>query len=148
MQKLPSCALIIQKAPPPASPRCCCFNRLQSHNLMSKPSNGCGSFTWPDGRKFTGEWKNSKPHGRGKTEWPSGSACGPEAFPFTPSLTKAYRQALCASALSLLQQQPGHFTIDPSLSRAAVKMSPLGSKPVAVPPAHNHFKYMGWTAAA
>ena len=78
----------------------------------------------------------------------SAITCGRDAYPFTPSLINAHRQALCASALSLLQQQPGHFTIDPSLSRAAVKMFPLGSKPVAVPPAHNHFKYMGWTAAA
>jgi nucleoredoxin len=56
----------------------------------------------------------------------SAVTCGPEAFPFTPSLTKAYRQALCASALRLLQQQPGHFAIDPLISRAAVQRFPLG----------------------
>ncbi len=27
---------------------------------------GFGVFTWPDGRKYTGEWKNGKQHGIGK----------------------------------------------------------------------------------
>jgi hypothetical protein len=39
---------------------------------MSKPSNGYGSYTWPSGNKYTGEWKEGNPHGRGKHEWPNG----------------------------------------------------------------------------
>ena len=35
---------------------------------MSAPSNGHGSFTFADGTKYTGHWKNSKPHGRGMME--------------------------------------------------------------------------------
>ena len=39
---------------------------------MSKPSNGYGSYTRPDGKKYTGEWKDGKRHGRGKTEFSDG----------------------------------------------------------------------------
>ena len=39
---------------------------------MSKPSNGYGSYTYPSGSKYTGEWKDGKRHGRGKEEWPDG----------------------------------------------------------------------------
>ena len=40
---------------------------------MSLPSNGYGSYTYHDGSKYTGEWKDSKPHGRGKMEFPDGN---------------------------------------------------------------------------
>jgi hypothetical protein len=63
----------VLKAPPPAVPRCCFFCHLQTHNLMSIPSDGHGSYTWPNGQKYTGVLKNSKPHGRGKMEWPCGN---------------------------------------------------------------------------
>ena len=45
----------------------------QSHKFMFKPSNGLGSYTWSDGKKYTGEWKERKPHGRGEKEGPNGS---------------------------------------------------------------------------
>ena len=45
---------------------------LAINNLMSAPSNGYGSYTWPSGQKYTGEWKYGLPHGRGKMEFPSG----------------------------------------------------------------------------
>jgi endonuclease/exonuclease/phosphatase family metal-dependent hydrolase/thiol-disulfide isomerase/thioredoxin len=62
----------------------------------------------------------------------SAVACGPEAFPFTSSRIKAFRQSLYTSALRLLQQQPGRSTIDPLISRAAAKRFPLAANPVAV----------------
>ena len=46
--------------PPPAS------------SPMSRPVSGYGSFTFADG-KYTGEWANSEPHGRGKMEFTDGN---------------------------------------------------------------------------
>jgi hypothetical protein len=46
---------------------------LAINNLMSKPSNGYGSYTDASGNKYTGEWKDGKPHGRGKYEFSSGN---------------------------------------------------------------------------
>ncbi len=39
---------------------------------MSKPSNGYGSYTFSDGNKYTGQWKDGEPNGRGKLELPNG----------------------------------------------------------------------------
>jgi hypothetical protein len=39
---------------------------------MSCPVSGYGSFTYSNGNKYTGEWANSKPHGRGKAEFTDG----------------------------------------------------------------------------
>jgi len=33
---------------------------------------GKGLFTWPDGRKYEGEYKNDKKHGFGVFYWPDG----------------------------------------------------------------------------
>jgi len=33
---------------------------------------GTGVFTWTDGRKYTGEFKNDKKEGQGILEWPTG----------------------------------------------------------------------------
>ncbi len=32
---------------------------------MNDKKHGHGKYTWPDGRKYIGEWKNDKRHGRG-----------------------------------------------------------------------------------
>jgi endonuclease/exonuclease/phosphatase family metal-dependent hydrolase len=56
--------------------------------------------------------------------------CGPDAFPFTPQLIKAYRRALFASALPLLQQLPGTSPVSPLMARAAAKRFPLVAAPV------------------
>jgi len=34
--------------------------------------HGEGVFTWTDGRKYTGEYKNDKKDGQGVFEWPDG----------------------------------------------------------------------------
>ena len=34
--------------------------------------HGKGVFSWPDGRKYEGEYLNDLKHGQGKFEWPSG----------------------------------------------------------------------------
>ena len=36
-------------------------------------NNGYGTFTWSDGSKYVGEWKNSKEHGQGTYTYASGS---------------------------------------------------------------------------
>ena len=33
---------------------------------------GTGTFTWSDGRKYVGEYKNDQKHGSGTFEWPDG----------------------------------------------------------------------------
>ena len=33
---------------------------------------GYGTFTWSDGRKYVGEYKNDQKHGQGTFEWPDG----------------------------------------------------------------------------
>jgi hypothetical protein len=33
---------------------------------------GHGVFTWSDGRKYVGEYKNDQKHGHGTFEWPDG----------------------------------------------------------------------------
>ena len=33
---------------------------------------GKGTFTWSDGRKYTGEYVNDQKHGQGTFEWPDG----------------------------------------------------------------------------
>jgi hypothetical protein len=58
--------------------------------MGAAPSNGHGSYTFPDGETYDGKWKNSKPHGRGKAEYPNGDIyeghwmygqkCGPGVF--------------------------------------------------------------------
>ena len=35
--------------------------------------NGQGTFTWPDGKKYVGEFKNDKMDGQGTLTWPDGS---------------------------------------------------------------------------
>ena len=34
--------------------------------------HGKGVFTWPDGRKYEGDYKNDHKEGQGKFEWPNG----------------------------------------------------------------------------
>lgn len=34
---------------------------------------GQGTYTWNDGRIFTGEWLNNNMHGFGLYKWPNGS---------------------------------------------------------------------------
>ena len=34
--------------------------------------NGIGVFSWPDGRKYTGEFVDGVKSGHGKYEWPDG----------------------------------------------------------------------------
>ena len=34
--------------------------------------HGRGVFTWPDGRKYEGEYVNDKKHGEGVFTWPDG----------------------------------------------------------------------------
>jgi len=34
--------------------------------------NGYGVFTWPDGRKYDGNYVEDKKEGRGKFTWPDG----------------------------------------------------------------------------
>ena len=35
--------------------------------------NGKGTYNWPDGDKYVGEWKDGMMHGQGTVTWPSGS---------------------------------------------------------------------------
>ena len=60
----------------------------------------------------------------------SAVSCGPDAFPFTPAIIKAYRKALFASALPLLLQHPDHSLAGPLISRAAAKRFPHFATPV------------------
>ena len=34
--------------------------------------NGQGTYTWPDGDKYVGEFRNGKEHGKGTYTWPDG----------------------------------------------------------------------------
>jgi hypothetical protein len=34
---------------------------------------GAGTFTWPNGKKYTGSWKTNMMHGNGKLEYPDKS---------------------------------------------------------------------------
>ena len=34
--------------------------------------HGEGEFSWPDGRKYVGEYVDDKKHGNGVFEWPDG----------------------------------------------------------------------------
>lgn len=34
--------------------------------------DGQGEFTWNDGRKYIGDYKDDKKHGYGQFEWPDG----------------------------------------------------------------------------
>jgi len=34
--------------------------------------NGIGTYLWPDGRKYEGEWKDNKMHGEGNFDWGDG----------------------------------------------------------------------------
>jgi hypothetical protein len=42
-------------------------------SMSSCPISGHGSFEFPDGDKYTGEWLNSKPHGQGRFEFRNGN---------------------------------------------------------------------------
>jgi len=39
----------------------------------AKPSNGKGEYSWPDGTRYEGDWKNGKMHGSGAYFSPSGN---------------------------------------------------------------------------
>ena len=34
--------------------------------------HGQGTYTWPDGQKYVGEWKDDKRNGQGTHTWPDG----------------------------------------------------------------------------
>jgi len=36
--------------------------------------NGLGSYIWPGGDAYTGEWRNGRPEGQGRFTWPEGDA--------------------------------------------------------------------------
>jgi len=42
--------------------------------------NGKGLFTWPNGKKYEGEFLNDKRHGFGKFYWPDGRTYEGEFF--------------------------------------------------------------------
>jgi antitoxin component YwqK of YwqJK toxin-antitoxin module len=39
---------------------------------VNDKKHGMGTFSWPDGRKYYGSWKNGKQHGIGEYYLPSG----------------------------------------------------------------------------
>jgi hypothetical protein len=50
----------------------CLFPSLSwSECVEGDCDNGQGTYTWPDGRKYVGEYKNGKFHGQGTYTWPS-----------------------------------------------------------------------------
>ena len=54
------------------------FASSQSWGLPPCPSkypfdNCYGSYTWANGDKYIGEWKDNKQHGQGTTEWSNGT---------------------------------------------------------------------------
>ena len=36
-------------------------------------ANGSGTYTWPDGSTYVGQFRNSRLHGQGTYSWPDGS---------------------------------------------------------------------------
>ena len=44
----------------------------QNKDSISKPRNGLGTFVYPDGRIYVGEFKEGSFHGRGIYSWPDG----------------------------------------------------------------------------
>ena len=44
----------------------------QNKGSISKPRNGLGTFVYPDGRIYVGEFKDGSFHGRGINSWPVG----------------------------------------------------------------------------
>ena len=48
-----------------ALPDCPTDQSLRFHNCF-------GTYTWTDGRKYVGEWKDDKQHGQGTSTWPDG----------------------------------------------------------------------------
>jgi len=39
-----------------------------------------GTYSWPDGRRYEGEWQNNKMNGKGKYFWPDGRSHEGEYF--------------------------------------------------------------------
>ena len=46
--------------------------KLDNYSELPEYSNRTGSFTWPDGSNYVGEYKNGHPHGFGTYIWPDG----------------------------------------------------------------------------
>ena len=44
----------------------------QNKGSISKPCNGLGTYAYPDGRIYVGEFKEGSFHGRGIYSWPDG----------------------------------------------------------------------------
>ena len=44
----------------------------QNKSSISKPCNGLGTYAYPDGRIYVGEFKEGSFHGRGIYSWPDG----------------------------------------------------------------------------
>ena len=44
----------------------------QDKSLINKPRNGLGTYAYPDGRIYAGEFKEGSFHGRGIYSWPDG----------------------------------------------------------------------------
>ena len=46
--------------------------KLDNYSKFPENLNKTGSFSWPDGSKYVGEYKNGHPHGFGTYTWPDG----------------------------------------------------------------------------
>ena len=47
---------------------------MQPSNRFITPQEGEGTYHFPDGRKYSGQWSNDQKHGQGTMEWPDGCA--------------------------------------------------------------------------
>ena len=46
--------------------------KKQNKDSINKPRNGLGTYAYPDGRIYVGEFKEGSFHGRGIYSWPDG----------------------------------------------------------------------------
>ena len=49
-----------------------CSNPFGCVVSVPKQVHGEGTFKWPDGREYVGQWQQSRMHGRGVYSWPDG----------------------------------------------------------------------------
>ena len=50
----------------------CLLSTLSWSDCAGECVNGQGTYTWPDGRKYVGQFKDGKAHGQGTFTWPGG----------------------------------------------------------------------------